>query len=128
MAGPTGKRGMAIRCKAHKVYATEAVRHTSLTPPQLPDMVDVVSRKCRFLYPLFPLHRFSAFTSYRFEGLHGPCYSQASYGFPGVGGKRGTAVRCRVHREPLMVNVVVVVVKFAELEVTVGAATIMVAT
>lgn len=29
---------------------------------------------------------------------------------------------------PLMVNVVVVVVKFAELEVTVGAATIMVAT
>jgi hypothetical protein len=73
----------------------------------------------------------------RFEGLHGPCYSQASYGFPGIAGKptnttkfpydsthfvpalkrlislilrtagkRGTAIRCRVHREPNMINVV----------------------
>lgn len=45
-------------------------------------------------------------TRLRFEGLHGPCYSQASYGFPGINGKRGTAIRCRVHREPSMINVV----------------------
>jgi hypothetical protein len=100
---------MAIRCKAHKARCPIRTCTTPLipsSPPQLPDMVDVVSRKCRFASSLrrssYPL----ALTLPRFEGLHGPCYSQASYGFPGVGGKRGTAVRCRVHREPSMVNVV----------------------